>query len=184
MNGCKILMSEPDLAVLIALFYPKADKLGSFAPIPGPDVPEPYKHLLVHEHHMTVTVEAFHKSLVDVRVLQKMVTPTHYAREILLSRQSDQRVVQYGIMRVNLSYLSPEVQTRIVGEGTPLGRILIEHDVHRSIHLTALWKIQPGEALAAMFGLAGPKLPAVYGRTAMIYCNNEPAIELLEIVTP
>ena len=35
-----LLMSEPDLAVLIALFYPKADKLGRFAPIPGPDVPE------------------------------------------------------------------------------------------------------------------------------------------------
>jgi hypothetical protein len=179
------LMSEPDLAVLISLFYPQADKLGRFEPIPGKNVPEPYKQLLVHEHHMTVTVEEFHKSLVDVRVQQKMVTPTHYAREILLTRQSDHQVVQYGIVRLNLTYLSPEVQARIVGEGTPLGRILIEHDVHRSIHLTALWKISPGEALARMFGLPpGPKSPVVYGRTAMIYCDDEPAIELLEIVTP
>jgi hypothetical protein len=33
-----------------------------------------------------------------------------------------------------------------------------------------------------MFGLAKPQ--TVYGRTALIYCNGEPAIELLEIVTP
>lgn len=177
-------MSEPDLAVLIALFYPHAATLGDFQPIPGPEVPEPSKQLLVHEHHMTVTVEAFHKSLVDVTVLQKKVTPTHYAREILLSRQSDGHVVQYGIVRLNLSYLSPEVQKRIVGEGTPLGRILIEHDVLRSIHLTALWKVTPGEALAKALRLPYPNSPVVYGRTAMIYCNNEPAIELLEIVTP
>lgn len=175
-------MPQPDLGTLVALFYSSQKELGQFEAVPGDDVPEPYKQLLVHEHHMTVTVEAYHKSPVDVIVLEKRITPTHYAREILLARQSDQQVVQYGIMRVNLSFLRDEVADKIRAADTPLGRILIEHDVHRSIHLRQLWKVTAGKALQQMFGLTGPV--HTYGRTAIIDCNDEPAIELLEIVTP
>lgn len=176
----------PNLSTLIDLFYPQPEQLGVFTAAAREAVPEPYAHLLAHEHHMTVTVEAFHKSLVDVQVRQKKVTATHYAREILLSRQSDKVVVQYGIMRVTLDHLSPRVQAAIKAEATPLGRILIQHDVLRSIHLSALWHVTPGPALREMFSWpSGPQAPgATYGRTAMIYCNHEPAIELLEIVTP
>jgi chorismate-pyruvate lyase len=174
-----------DLATLIALFYPQASELGSFEQTPADAVPEPYRSLLAHEHHMTVTVEAFHDSLVDVRVLQRLKTDTHYAREILLARQTDGHVVQYGIMRINLAYLSEPVRARILAEDTPLGRILIEHDVHRRINLHHLWKISPGPALSKAMELpAASADDVVYGRTAMIYCDNEPAIELLEIVSP
>lgn len=180
------LPMTPNLSALVALFYQHPEELGVFTPAARESVPEPYAHLLAHEHHMTVTVEAFHKSLVDVRVRQKVVNDTHYAREILLARQSDGVVVQYGIMRVTLDHLSPRVQAAIKAEGTPLGRILIQHDVLRSIHLSALWHVVPGPALREMFSWpTGPDAPAAtYGRTAMINCNHEPAIELLEIVTP
>ena len=63
------------------------------------------------EEHMTVTVEEFHHSPVDVVLAKKTVLP-HYARKILLSRQTDGRVVQFGIVRLNFSYLAPEVQWR------------------------------------------------------------------------
>lgn len=172
----------PDLNELVKLFYDSPDGLAQFEAAAGDQVPEPYRRLLEHEHHMTVTVEAYHKSPVDVIVLEKKVTPTHYAREILLVRQSDQRVVQYGIMRVNLNYLEPEVQKEILSESIPLGRVLINHDVHRRIDLKSLWKVTPGEALCEVFGLNASQI--TYGRTAMIFCNHEPAIELLEIVTP
>lgn len=175
-------MNTVDLSTLISLFYEKLEDLGQFEEVARNDVPEPYLRLLVHEHHMTVTVEDFHKSLVDVVVKAKNVTDTHYARKILLTRQSDGAVVQYGIMRVNLNCLSPEVREEIVGEGTPLGRILINHNVLRQIHLLKVWKVAPGPDLLELFGLETPQV--TYGRTAIIDCNNEPAIELLEIVTP
>ncbi len=170
----------PDVEVLARLFHPSVDVLGSFDEVDAGDMPQPYRRLLAHQHHMTVTVEAHHGSPVDVQVLQRRATATHYAREILLRRQSDGAVVQYGIMRVNLGYLDGAVRREIERESAPLGRILIEHDVLRSIHLFSLWRIEPGEVLRRH--LAARPGRSVYGRTALISCNGEPAIELLEIV--
>jgi hypothetical protein len=45
-----------------------------------------------------------------------------------------------------------------------------------------LYRVECGEDLAKIFGVA-PGVPT-YGRTALIHCNGEPAVELLEIVAP
>lgn len=172
----------PDLNSLTGLFYASRSELAAFTEVGIDELPAGYRRLLAHNEHMTVTVEEFHGCPVDVQVLDKLVTPTHYARKILLLRQSDRGVVQYGIMRVNLAYLPPEVSREIQSEVAPLGRILIEHDVHRRVQLFSLRRIVTGEELKRYFGLARPTI--TYGRTALIECNGVPAIELLEIVAP
>lgn len=173
---------QRDLEQLARLFYPSLDSLGRFMLVDAEQMPAPYQRLLNHEHHMTVTVEDFHGCPVDVTVLDRNRSQTHYARKILLVRQRDRVVVQYGIMRVNLNYLSAEVRAAIEDESTPLGRILIEHNVHRSIHLRSLWQVTPGVELCHFFGM--PPDGQTYGRSALIRCDDEPAIELLEIVAP
>jgi hypothetical protein len=85
-------------------------------------------------------------------------------------------------MRVNLKWLAPEVQDEVRSERTPLGRILIQHDVLRRIQLFSLWKITPLARLREVLELPPEPVADVYGRTALIECNGEPAIELLEIV--
>jgi chorismate-pyruvate lyase len=172
----------PDLGDLVELFYPSLPECGELTPAEGESIPAAYRLLLAHTAHMTVTLEAYHRSLVDVHVWERQVTPTHYARKITLTRQSDGAVVMFGIMRVNLTVLDPEVQERIVGEGTPLGRILIEHDILRRIRTPRLWRVLPGPDLTACMGLDSPRV--TYGRTAMMNLNEAPAVELLEIVTP
>src|SRR5262245_39378311 len=103
-------MPEPAfLTNLLALFSP-ADYLATYDFVPAAKVPEPYRSLLVHEHHMTVTVEAHHGSLVDVRVLERRRNGDSYARKILLARQSDGRIVQFGLVRIHLHYCSDEVR--------------------------------------------------------------------------
>ena len=171
----------PDLDTLAGLFYRSRERLGGFTEVAPDEMPQPARRLLAHNDHMTVTVEEFHRSPVNVRVLDKLVTPQHYARKILLERQSDGLVVQFGIMRVNFDYLSPEVAREIRSEATPLGRILIEHNVLRRVQLFSLWRVEMGAELQTLFG-ARPGI--AYGRTAMIDCNEEPAVELVEIVTP
>ncbi|HEX4149296.1 MAG TPA: hypothetical protein VHY20_09925, partial [Pirellulales bacterium] len=114
--------------------------------------------------------------------LERRSDASLYARKILLTRQRDARVVQFGIMRINFRYLESEVQSEIQREATPLGRILIEHNVLRRVRLAGLWQVSPGEDLQSLFGLDQPRL--TFGRTAMIECNGEPAVELLEIVAP
>jgi chorismate-pyruvate lyase len=175
-------LQSPDLRRLAELFYDSLADLGQFAQVQPDALPNVYRRLLAHDAHMTVTVEEYHQDSVDVRVLGRVVTPTHYARRILLMRHRDGRVVQFGIMRVNWAWLDPQVRTEIEQEDTPLGRILINHDVLRRIRLSAVWRVAPSVELRRLMELKTPQV--TYGRTAIIECDHEPAIELLEIVTP
>jgi hypothetical protein len=172
---------RPDLATLFSLF-PPADDAPAFEVIAAEHMPEPYRGLLVHQHHMTVTVEAFHGDLVDVRIFARVHHGDTYARKIRLALQKTGRIVQFGIMRINLAQCSDEVRAAIVAGNTPLGRILIEHNVLRWIEPTAYLRIRGGPAQMAWFGLSKPE--TLYGRLAYIHCDGRPAIELLEIVAP
>lgn len=171
----------PDLHALFQLF-PPASYLREFDVVAPEWMPEPYRKLLVHEHHMTVTVEAHHGSLVDVRVLETKRDGDSYARKILLALQSTGKVVQFGLVRIWLNYCSAAVRAEILAEKTPLGRILINHNVMRRIEPTEFLRITPGPAMMQWFGLSQPEV--TYGRLALIHCDDKPAVELLEIVAP
>lgn len=173
---------SPVLDALVDLFYTAHAELGEFREIPASEVPDQYRLLLDHHQHMTVTVERFHGCPVDVQVVQLHKTDLHYSRKILLTRQSDGEVVQFGIVRLCLDYLAPAVRREVESQDTPLGRILIEHNVLREVQLISLWEVAPGDNLRELFGL--DESTTTYGRTALIYCNGIPAVELLEIVAP
>jgi hypothetical protein len=171
----------PNLRTLFALFPPAVD-LPEYELVLSDEVPPPYHGLLVHEHHMTVTVEAHHGDRVDVRILARQHQGDSYARKILLTLHGSGRVVQFGIMRIHLQYCSPMVRDEIVAGQTPLGRILIRHNVLRRIQPTEYLRVLPGAAVASWFGLQRPL--TTYGRLALIHCDGQPAVELLEIVAP
>ena len=80
--------ANPDARGLFALF-PLSGFLAHSEIVAADQVPEPYHGLLVHEHHMTVTVEAFHKESVDVKVLEERRGLNAYARKILLVTQKN-----------------------------------------------------------------------------------------------
>ena len=172
--------ADIELQQLIELFYDDPSQLGQFVHTAACDLSEIGRQLLAHDRHMTVTVELFHQGSVDVQVLESRQDTEHYFRKILLTRKSDSRVVMFGIVRLNLAVLSPQVRAEIESHATPLGRILIEHNVLRVVKLGRLFQISPGEDLRQLLQLQ----PAAvcHGRTAMIFCEGQPAIELLEIV--
>jgi len=91
-------MSGPTVEELSALF-PGPDTAFPYALVPGDEVPAPYHDLLVHEHHMTVTVEEYHGGPVDVRVLAWRQDGSYYARKILLVLRSTGQVVQFAALR-------------------------------------------------------------------------------------
>lgn len=180
-------MSNPqtpasELEELLGLFYRDATVLGDASHCAAEECPQDYREMLAHESHMTVTVERRHGCPVDVEVLQSELTPSHYLRKILLRRTSDQRPVQFGIVRLALSALQPKVRDEIMAQKLPLGRVLIQHNVLRQVQLNAVWKFHCGRELAAIFDVEPGH--ETYGRTALIYCDGEPAVELLEIVAP
>ena len=150
--------------------------------IPSALTPEPYKSLLVHSHHMTVTMESHHGCSVDVRVLQERRQEDDYCRKILLLKSGTQSVVQFGIVRLHLHFISKAVRDEILAGQIPLGRVLINHNVLRQIDLGAILKITPGPQLQDYFQCGASDI--VYGRLATIFCDERPAIDLLEISAP
>jgi chorismate-pyruvate lyase len=172
----------PALDHLAGLFYSDLAELGAFEEVLAEAMPEPYRRLLAHHEHMTVAVEKHHSSPVDVEVIAAKHSGDYYFRKIILHRQSDGRVVLFGIPRLNLRLVDDDVRREILSENKPLGRVLIDHNVLREVQLASLYRILPGPDLCRMFGLAAPL--ATYGRTAFIYCDGFPAVELLEIVSP
>lgn len=170
-----------DLTTLLGLFYPtNPDELASFERVTSSALPATARQLLDHDSHMTITVEAFHHSSVNVRVLRSQESPAWYAREILLTRADNGDVVQYGIVRLRPDQFSPDTWREIHAGNLPLGRVLIEHDVFRQVERIGLWKVSAGPRLAELLRIE-PK-STIYGRTARILCDGAPAIELLEIV--
>jgi hypothetical protein len=170
-------MSRPDLAELLALF--PGERLAASV-IRAEAMPEPFRGLLVHEHHMTVTMEAFHGGPVGVRVLRRRRDGNHYAREILLTLRATGKVVQSGIVRIDLSLTSPEVAAAIEAGGTPVGRVLIEHDVLRRIEPRAYLRVDPCPRTRTWFASDA----TTYGRLGIIHLDGVPAVEVLEVVAP
>lgn len=150
--------------------------------VPSALTPEPYKSMLVHEHHMTVTMETYHRSRVEVRVLDRRTVGESYCRKILLVKEGTDDVVQFGIVRFNFDYVTPAVKQAILSEQIPLGRVLIDHNVLRHIDLGAILRITAGPGLAAIMPIEVGGV--TYGRMATIFCNHQPAVDLLEISSP
>lgn len=173
-----------DLPQMLSLFYreDQTELLGRFESIEAEAIPEPHRSLLDHHSHMTVAVESHFGSPVDVEIVRSTKDNEWYAREILLRSQADQTIVQYGIVRLRYGLLAPSVWDEIEGGKKPLGRVLIEHEVLRQVELVGLWQVQCGRNLARHFNVAEDT--RTFGRTARIFCDEEPAIELLEIVRP
>ena len=216
-------MNPHDELLSLTNLFPASEPLFLKAEhIPSSLTPEPYKTLLVHDHHMTLAMETQHGCSVDVRVLNHRQEGDLYAREILLLKGSSAksvvdktkeespphpsplplkaggegtrgaapprsalplgRVVQYGIVRFNFRYVTDAVRDEIIAGQIPLGRVLINHNVLRHIDLGAILEISVGPRLASLFNM--PLGGVTYGRMATIFCNRQPAVDLLEVSAP
>ena len=191
---------------LIAQFLP-LKKFGSVSVVPQGRVIEPFRSLLAHHSHMTVAMEKFHGHAVSLDVVKaradKVDGEAFYTREILLTSpqfqsskfgsslclrallKGHEHVVQYGIVRITKDRLPKDVVTRIQAGGTPLGRILIEADLHRDVRCVALFEVVPGPHFQKLCpGLKPGVTSLTYGRFATISVSSEPVIELFEVVIP
>jgi chorismate-pyruvate lyase len=177
MNGDKM----QQLSALVELFFPAVSSLGQFTEANAEGVPDFARRLLAHNSHMTAVLEAAHQSPMTVEVLGVAAEGDHYWRQIILRRSTDQRTVQFAIIRLDFQYIDPTVRREIEQQGAPLGKILIDHNVLRNVVMLSLWRIEPTDVLRERLEL--PSLATLYGRTAIIQCNGAPAIELLEIPT-
>ncbi|HEX6985339.1 MAG TPA: hypothetical protein VF170_08175 [Planctomycetaceae bacterium] len=171
-----------ELHALVELFPESEPLIRRAEHVAAPLMPEPYRTMLAHEHHMTVTMEQYHGGPVDVKVLARREVGGTYCRKILLTKRGTDQVVQFGIVRFDFQYVTSAVRDEILSEEIPLGRVLIRHNVLRHIDLGALLRIEAGPGLAKYLRM--PEGGLTYGRLATIFCNGRPAVDLLEITAP
>ena len=143
--------------------------------------PEPYRQMLVHEHHMTISMESYHDCSVDVKVLASRFENGLYLRKIILLKSGTEEVVQFGYVRFNLDFVTPQVRQEILEEKIPLGRVLIQHNVFRHVDLGAILRFTAGPTMAEYLQMNVGQV--TYGRLATIFCNGSPAIDLLEVAS-
>lgn len=163
-------------ASLVGLFAGSSADFGAMSGVAAAAVPQPYRSLLDHGSHMTVAMERHHGGPVSLRVVAEAAEGDDYAREILLIGPGE-RVVQFGIVRLDLGAVDAATAARIRAGAAPLGRILLEAGVLCDVGDVALLEIVPGAHLRR---LIGPR--TTFGRVAAIAIDGRPAIELLEIV--
>jgi len=150
--------------------------------VPAALVPEPYKKLLKHDAHMTVTMEAHYDAPVEVHILERNLDENIYSRRIILLKKGTDQVVQFGIVRFDLRYVTDPIRDEILNGDTPLGRVLIDNNVLRHVDLGALLRLTAGPGLAKYLSM--PVGDVTYGRLATIFCNKVPAVDLLEVAAP
>ena len=151
------------------------------AEVAAAQVPEPFHWLLVHRNHMTKVLEAQYGRPMELDVLEHHLDDEFYTRKIILRPQGTDQVVEVGIVRLNFRYMSRDVREEILARHTPLGAILIRHKVLRKVQPRWYLKFPANAPLLEAAGVAFDH-PS-YGRIGTIYCNGEPAIEVLEVVS-
>lgn len=191
----EVLAQAHDIGDLYGLFGRQAPQA---AVVERAAVPQPQRDLLDHEDHMTVTLEAHHGAAVDVEVLDRVAYDGRYARRILLRRAAGPgrgrssrpaAVVMFGIVLLDFRFASEGARREILSESTPLGHVLIRHSRLRRISTHCLLEIEPDEELRRHLGLGAcaarkTEQSRVHGRLATIFCDEQPAVELLEVVPP
>lgn len=146
------------------------------------EIPFPEDQLLVHHDHMTEVLEKHHGSPVKVNVIKAILDGDIYTRLITLAPSAEpNKVVEWGIARLDLRYLADDVKAEILARQIPLGAVLIKHNVLRRVKPRYFVRFPEDGPVLGLFGKLPHKGP-LYGRLGTIYCDDEPAIEVMEIV--
>lgn len=157
---------------------------GPFAPdcvaVQPENIPFPEDDLLVHHDHMTIVLQRHHGSPVQVRVLEEHLHGDLYTRKISLTPVGSDKIVEWGIVRLNFQYMPIEVKEEILRKQMPLGAILVKHNVHRRIKPRYFLQLPESSSIVGLFDATNAD--PLYGRIGTIYFDDEPCIEVLEIV--
>jgi chorismate-pyruvate lyase len=144
------------------------------------DLPQAVQHLLVHDEHMTPRLREHYGREMRLDVRADRLDGDLYTRKIELIVAVSGDIAEFGIMRIDLRFVSSEARLAILERRIPLGDVLVSHSVLTRVEPWAYLRV-PGPS--PIMGCLGRETAAVaYGRLARIHCNGNDAVELLEVV--
>lgn len=150
-------------------------------PVRASDMPKPFSELLVHNDHMTTRLRDHHRRPVELRVLDEVHEDPIYRRKIVLTLAGTDRVVEFGVVRIDFRLMLPATRAEILSHRRPLGDILIRSNLFRQIE--PRWYVKLSARCPTLADFCDAGLEQVYGRVGTIYCDGDPAVEMLEVIT-
>jgi len=146
--------------------------------IPGETMPEPYRHLLVHESDMTPRLAAFHNSEIGLRVHSVKASDDMVMRAVMLHRTEDNGPVEFGAIGIQLEPFPEEIKAMIRSGERPLGAILKDYKIDHTSHPRAYFRIHIDERLGEL--LHAPAGAVRYGRSNVL--RDADGIDFADIV--
>jgi hypothetical protein len=174
----------PGWAGLLERFY---GKLGLTLPVivdlPGSDMPQPYRDLLVHSSDMTPTLETYYRQPMRLSVLTREQHEFSYLREVVLKTADDSRPVEYGVIRICLNHLPPPASLRVLEEQRPLGNILQGEGIPHLSWPQSFFGVRSDSHLSHVLYLSQPGI--LYGRRNVLLDGSRRLLaEVIEILAP
>jgi hypothetical protein len=175
---------SPLLHPLDGFYLESGLQLPSIFSIPGEDMPQPYRTLLVHENDMTPQLAEFHKSPIQLEVLRREQRGDFYYRGVVLhAGEGELYPVEFGAIKISLLLFPTAARREILEEKTPLGAILAKYKIAHTSRPKAFLKLKSDRFINEALRLEQDQL--LYGRrNTHADLQGRPLAEIIEILPP
>jgi chorismate-pyruvate lyase len=151
--------------------------------INGREMPEPYRHLLVHDRDMTPTLEAAYDRKMNLRVLKYALDHEVFSRQILLLPEDSETPVILGSIKIYLDEFPTAARELVLERRLPLGTILESQAIRHFSAPDAFFEIDADAWISESLGISGPA--RLYGRRNVLgNGTGRKLAQVLEILPP
>lgn len=175
-----------DLNLLYPLdwFYGQSGRpLPPVEEVQGCEVPAPFGQLLVGNHDMTPTLEAFHGERIKIRALERAHDERSMKRLVVLNLVGSGRPVEVGAILIHLHLFPDDAKEKVLECRIPLGTILAENHVRHVSCPMAFMQVHPDEFLCEALAMNAPQ--TLYGRRNLLLTpSDEILADIVEILPP
>jgi chorismate-pyruvate lyase len=177
-------VAAPDLLQPLAYFRQNGGRaLPSCEIVPGGNVPQPYRDLLVHHGDMTSRLEAFHRGSIELDVLHSESSGDVYRREVLLRVAPTGIPVEYGAIEIFLDAFDEPLRAKVLEAHIPLGGLLNAFKMNYRSEPRAFIQLAPDPEMDALFELPGAD--PLFGRVNLLLgTGGRELARIVEVLRP
>ena len=178
------MSSEFNLLYPLDTFYAQSGTpLPEVEEISGVEMPQPYRQLLVGQHDMTPTLEAFHDDAIDLRVLARRLEEDTLARLVVLHTEDNLQPVEFGAIIINLQHFPPDAREDVVTGRFPLGSVLARYNLQHASCPQAFVRVWSNAMMNEALHLTEPCV--LYGRRNYLLTPDKAILaDILELIPP
>ncbi len=179
-------LTERNLDLLYPLdwFYERVGRaLPRVREVPGAEVPEPFHKLLVGNHDMTPTLEAFHGERIYIRVLEREIFGDTLIRLVVLNLENRHRPVEIGAIVIHLNHFPAEARALVLEGRIPVGTILADFAIVHESRPQAFISVESDAMIAESLAFEGDH--TLFGRrNFLLTSQGEVLADIIEILAP